>query len=155
VVFRLFKDFVWVSKAEVFRVPVIGWNMRLNRYIPLQRGDRESVVRMMAAARERLGGGSSIMMFPEGTRSKQEGQLRPFKLGAFELAQEAECPIVPMVIRGTGQALPKRGFVLQGRHNISLEVLPAIPTNEVMAVTPEEMSTRVRDLIAARLQEGS
>lgn len=76
VLFRLFVPFSWVSKEEVFRVPVIGWNMRLDGYIPLKRGDRASAAGMMQACRMTLGAGTSIMMFPEGTRSRT-GELRP------------------------------------------------------------------------------
>ena len=64
------QDFKWVSKAEIFKVPLIGWNMSMNRYIRLQRGQRDSVVQMMKQAQQTLESGSSIMMFPEGTRSK-------------------------------------------------------------------------------------
>ena len=64
VLFRLFKDFKWVSKAEIFKVPGVGWNMRWNKYIPLKRGDRESIAEMMAASEETLRSGSSIMIFP-------------------------------------------------------------------------------------------
>jgi len=85
VLFRLFTHYKWVSKIENFRVPCIGWNMSLNRYIKLRRGDRASVVKMMKACRETLDEGNSIMMFPEGTRSPT-GRMRAFKTGAFELA---------------------------------------------------------------------
>ncbi len=150
VIFRLFKDFKWVSKIEVFRVPVIGWNMSLNRYVPLRRGDRESVLQMLEACRGHLEQGSSIMMFPEGTRSA-DGQLRPFKPGAAQLARECRVPVVPMVIRGTHDALPKRGFVLQGRHRISLTVLPPVPVDVVESMTTEELNEHVRAIIADEL----
>jgi 1-acyl-sn-glycerol-3-phosphate acyltransferase len=150
VLFRLFKDYKWVSKVENFKVPIIGWNMRMNRYIPLKRGDRESVIEMMAACRERIGEGSSIMMFPEGTRSTT-GQMRPFKAGAFELAREAGIPVVPIVLRGTRDALPKRGFVLQGKHAISVTVLPEVTAEQVSELTSAELTEHVQGLIAAEL----
>lgn len=149
VLFRLFYDFKWVSKAEIFRVPVIGWNMRMNKYIPLRRGDRESVTVMMAASAETLAQGSSIMMFPEGTRSVS-GELQPFKTGAFELALEAAVPIVPIVIRGTHDALPKHGFVLRGRHDISVTVLPPfLPEGSVDEVTAETRRRIAEELASA------
>lgn len=150
VLFRLFRHFKWVSKIENFRVPFIGWNMRLNRYIPLRRGDRESVIEMLAACERTLGEGSSIMMFPEGTRSPT-GELRPFKPGAFELALTTETPILPIAIAGTADALPKRGFVLQGRHPIHIMVLDPIPHDEFAHMTTDELAAHVRSLIAAAL----
>jgi 1-acyl-sn-glycerol-3-phosphate acyltransferase len=122
VLFRIFAHFKWVSKIENFRIPLIGWNMSLNRYIKLKRGDRASVIRMMQECRETLAGGNSIMMFPEGTRSP-DGRLRAFKTGAFELAKAAGKPILPILVEGTANALPKRGFVLQGRHQIRITIL--------------------------------
>lgn len=144
VLFRLFYDFKWVSKAEIFKIPVIGWNMRLNHYVALRRGDRASVVEMMARCRETLAAGSSVMMFPEGTRSA-DGQMRPFKTGAFELAVEAQVPIVPIAIEGTGNALPKHGFVLRGRHPITVTVLPPFDPGESV----EQASAHARAEIAA------
>ena len=60
VLFRLFTHYKWVSKVENFRIPFIGWNMRLNRYIELRRGDRASVVQMVRHCLTTLAEGSSI-----------------------------------------------------------------------------------------------
>ena len=146
VVFRLFRHFKWVSKIENFRLPFIGWNMHLNRYIPLRRGDRESVVEMFGLCRAALEAGNPIMMFPEGTRSK-DGRLKSFKPGAFELALENGCPILPMTIEGSGDALPKKGVVLQGKHPIRLTVLPPIDPADFGTEDPAELSDRVRALL--------
>lgn len=147
VLFRLFKDFKWVSKAEIFKVPAVGWNMRLNRYIPLKRGDRASIREMMTACDATIRGSSSIMMFPEGTRSKT-GELREFKTGAFDLARSTGTPIIPMVIHGTHDALPKHGFVLQGRYAISVTVLPEVPVEVVEGMGTTELTAYVRTIIA-------
>ncbi len=152
VLFRLFRHFKWVSKQENFRVPFIGWNMRLNDYIELKRGSRQSVLQMTRACEETLALGSSIMMFPEGTRSPS-GRLRGFKTGAFEIAMKCQKPILPIVIRGTHDALPKAGFVLRGRHAIRIEVLDPIPFEHFEASGVEELTKRVRELIGARLDE--
>ena len=150
VLFRLQSHFKWVSKQENFGVPLIGWNMRLCGYIPLRRGAATSIARMMRMCDDAIRDGSSIVMFPEGTRSAS-GRLRTFKPGAFEIANRNRVPIQPLVIRGTGAALPKRGFVLQGRHPISVEVLPPIPESEVEATDPDEMMLRVRGLLGDAL----
>jgi 1-acyl-sn-glycerol-3-phosphate acyltransferase len=150
VLFRLFVHFKWVSKIENFRVPAIGWNMSLNRYIKLRRGDRQSVERMMSACERALVEGNSIMMFPEGTRSP-DGRLRAFKPGAFTLAQRTRVPLLPIILEGTANALPKRGFVLRGRHAIRIRVLPEIPYGSFADLPIEALTNRVRDLIAAEL----
>ncbi len=152
VMFRLFNHFKWVSKIENFRVPCIGWNMRLNRYIPLRRGNRQSVVEMMKACEATLAEGNSIMMFPEGTRSPT-GRMRKWKTGAFELALKSRASILPIVVRGTANALPKRGFVLQGRHPIELQVLDPIPYESVATLSAEELTERVRNVIAEEIGE--
>jgi 1-acyl-sn-glycerol-3-phosphate acyltransferase len=150
VLFRLFVHFKWVSKIENFRVPFIGWNMSLNRYIKLRRGSRQSVARMMHACERTLAQGNSIMMFPEGTRSP-DGRLRAFKPGAFTLAKRSGVPILPIVIEGTADALPKRGFVLQGRHAIRVRVLDEIPHAAFATEADEAVTDAVHARFAAEL----
>jgi len=145
VLFRLFTHYKWVSKIENFRVPFIGWNMSLNRYIKLRRGDRRSVEKMMRACRQVLSMGSSILMFPEGTRSR-DGHLQPFKPGAFALAKEAAVPILPIVIDGSARALPKRGFLLSAGHQIRVRVLDEIPYERFRHMSVEALTRYVRDL---------
>jgi 1-acyl-sn-glycerol-3-phosphate acyltransferase len=154
VFFRLFIHFKWVSKIENFRIPFIGWNMRLNEYIPLKRGDKESIVQMLRSCRETLAAGNSIMMFPEGTRSP-DGRLRSFKTGAFELAKDTGNPILPIVVTGTADALPKRGFVLRGRHPIRVKVLDGIPYEAFADESIESLTNRVHALIAGEIEKAS
>ena len=74
-------------------------------------------------------------------------RMRAFKPGAFRIAARNRVPIQPILIRGTSEALPKRGFILQGRHPISIEILDPIPVEEVVGCEPEEMMLRVRKII--------
>ena len=150
VVFRLFTHFKWVSKVENFRVPLIGWNMTLNQYIPVRRGGNSGAVQMMKQCRRSLAEGNSLFIFPEGTRSP-DGRMRRFKDGAFDLAVQTRTPIQPLVIQGTSQALPKRGFKLQGRHSISVEVLDVISPEQFENKSSDELAEEVRDLIGGRL----
>jgi 1-acyl-sn-glycerol-3-phosphate acyltransferase len=150
VLFRLFRHYKWVSKIENFRIPCIGWNMSLNRYIKLRRGDRESVEQMMNACERTLAEGSSVMMFPEGTRSR-DGRLQAFKRGAFTLAQRMRAPILPIIVEGTARALPKRGFILQGRHAIRIRVLDAVPYARFADESAEAVAEQIRALMAAEL----
>jgi 1-acyl-sn-glycerol-3-phosphate acyltransferase len=125
VLFGLYRPFKWVSKASNFKLPFIGWNMALNRYVPLVRGDRESVGRMMVACEYWLARGVPILMFPEGTRSA-DGQMKAFKDGAFQLAIKMKCPVIPVVLTGTAKTLPKHGLKLQTRADCHVQVLPAV-----------------------------
>jgi len=152
VMFRTFLHFKWVSKIEVFRVPFIGWNMSLNGYIKLKRGDRASVVQMLQRCEEVLAAGNSVMMFPEGTRSPT-GKMRDFKPGAFEIAIRTRSPLQPILIQGTADALPKRGFVLRGRHPIHVTFLDPIPPESFSHLSPEELAWQVRSTMVKALTE--
>jgi len=154
VLFRLQSHYRWVSKLENFRVPVIGWNMSLCEYIPLRRGDRASIRTMMRQCDEALQGGSSILMFPEGTRSAT-GQLRSFKPGAFQIALHNRVPVQPILIRGTSEALPKRGFILRGRHAISVKILAPIPPEQFAGNQPEQLMAQVRELFLDELEQAT
>ncbi|HWP66882.1 MAG TPA: lysophospholipid acyltransferase family protein [Candidatus Limnocylindria bacterium] len=149
VLFRLRAHYKWVSKAEMFRIPCIGWNMRLNRYVELLRGDAASIARMMAACEAHLAAGSSVLLFPEGTRSL-DGRLKPFKHGAFTLARRAGVPILPIVIEGTAHALPKHGFVLRGRHAIRVRILDPVPAS-ALADRPVEAVVEEFEALYARV----
>jgi 1-acyl-sn-glycerol-3-phosphate acyltransferase len=155
VLFRLYRHFKWVSKAEIFRLPFIGWNMALNRYIRIRRGDPNDVVRMMAACGDALDTGSSVLIFPEGTRS-QDGAMRDFKHGAFTLALRHHVPILPIVLDGTVLALPKSGIVSPGA-DIVIQVLDPIPVDkfsDVEALRDHVRRIMVDQLAAMRAQRG-
>lgn len=152
VLFRLRFHYKWVSKAENFRVPLIGWNMTLNRYIRLDRGSVRGNLQMMRKCEEALQGGSSVMIFPEGTRSP-DGELRPFKDGAFDLALRTHSPILPIAIDGTAEALPKRGILLQGKRRIRVHILPALVPTVVEHMSAKELNRatwqRIYDALAS------
>lgn len=96
----------WLSKRTVFFVPVIGWSIGLAGDIPVERGDRESAKKAMAKCAQYLQRGMPVMIFPEGTRSR-DGSLLPFKDGAFRLAIENGSDILPLGAVGTNKAFPK------------------------------------------------
>ena len=152
VLFRLFRHFKWVSKVENFRVPLIGWNRSLNGYVKRKRGDRASVMRMFRDCDQTLASGSSIMVFPEGTRSST-GRMHAFKTGAFEIALRTKSPIVPIALLGTSDALPKHGLVLQGRHQIEVNVLEPLPYESFAELDVDQLTELVRGRIAAAVKE--
>lgn len=151
VAFRLFFHFKWVSKVEMFRVPFIGWNMSLNRYIKITRGEQDSRRRMMADCERTLAEGSSVYFFPEGTRSRN-GRLKPFKPGAFILAHRMKLPILAIAINGTKDALPKASLNFHGRHRFRIEVIGEIPYDTFAHLSVEETAGMVRARIAEHVE---
>lgn len=150
--FTLFFPYKWVSKAEVFKVPFIGWNMVMNRYIRLKRGDKESIAEMMVACEKILKEGSSVYFFPEGTRSF-DGHLRPFKPGAFILAHQMKLPILPIAINGTRKALPKYSMNFHGKHQLRIDILDEIPYEAYAHLSVEETAEMVRQLIGSHVED--
>jgi 1-acyl-sn-glycerol-3-phosphate acyltransferase len=149
--FALFKQFKWVSKDSMFRVPLIGWNMRLCRYVPLVRGSAASIAAMWRQCHAWLARGISIMMFPEGTRSP-DGRLREFKHGAFTLAREAGVPVVPVVIHGGHEIMPKDRTSFAPTAELDIEVLEPIPSTAFADL--DELRQEVWNRINARLATG-
>lgn len=148
--FLLFKHFKWVSKASMFKMPFVGWNMSLNRYIKLERGSTSGIKKMMKSCKKSLNKGNSVWLFPEGTRSK-DGSVHRFRGGAFALAQKMQLPILPVVINGTGLALPKNSVNFHGKNRISLDVLPAIYPDEYSTMSSDELASHVREVISAKV----
>ena len=137
----------WLSKDTIFKIPVMGWMMRMAKDIPIKRGKRESVVSAMQGCRDRLGKKVSVMIFPEGTRSMTE-DLLPFKDGAFKLAIEAGVPILPIAVAGTRDCMAKHSFAFR-RARAKARVLPAIPTAGLTNQDVAALRDRTRALIDA------
>jgi 1-acyl-sn-glycerol-3-phosphate acyltransferase len=111
---------VFVAKRELARVPFLGWVIWLADFIFIDRGDRQAALSSLEQAAQRIRAGQSIAAFPEGTRSR-DGQILPFKKGAFALAFKAGVSVVPFAIHGGPEILPKGTWrVRGGPYRISL-----------------------------------
>jgi 1-acyl-sn-glycerol-3-phosphate acyltransferase len=135
----------WLSKAELFKVPVLGWLMGLAGDVPVRRGEGRSAVEALQRCRVVLNQRVSVMIFPEGTRSPTADML-PFKDGAFRLAIDAGVPILPLAVSGTGTALPKHGWLF-GRSKAEVRVLEPIETAGLTVKDVPRLRERVRDRI--------
>ena len=135
----------WLSKDTMFRIPVMGWMMRMANDIPIVRGKRESIVSAMRGCRDRLGKRVSVMIFPEGTRSETDALL-PFKDGAFKLAIEAGVPILPIAVAGPRDCMAT-GSIAFRRARAKARVLPPIPTIGMTAADVPALRDRTRDVI--------
>ncbi len=137
----------WLSKAELFRIPILGWLMHLAGDVPVKRGFGPSAVEAMARCREILSRRVSVMIFPEGTRSAT-AELLPFKDGAFRLALDAGVPILPLALHGTGPALRKHDWRF-GRSTAIVEVLEPVETAGLTAEDLPALKQRIRATIVA------
>ncbi|MEI6890201.1 MAG: lysophospholipid acyltransferase family protein [Bacteroidales bacterium] len=152
VMFLLWKNFKWVAKRSLYYFPFIGWNMWLNGYIPVDRSKPSSMRKMMIEATAMLRSGTSVMIFPEGTRSK-DGNLQTFKTGAFHLALETGKPILPIVIKGTSMAIRKGGFLVNKNHHIEARVLPPIPFSSIQGMDPKDVTLMVHNIMRKELED--
>jgi 1-acyl-sn-glycerol-3-phosphate acyltransferase len=135
----------WLSKAELFRIPVLGWLMWLAGDIPVKRGFGPSAIEAIARCRAALANRVSVMIFPEGTRSPT-ADLLPFKDGAFRLAIDAGVPILPLVVHGTRTALRKHDWRL-GRSTAVVRVLPPVETSGLKVEDVPALKQRTRQMI--------
>jgi 1-acyl-sn-glycerol-3-phosphate acyltransferase len=140
----------WISKIENMKVPVLGWYLRMADYITVDRGDDESKAEMLARAYDCLKKGTSIMIFPEGTRIPGK-DLGFFKRGAFSLAIDTGVPILPVLIDGSGDILPKHGLIFKSGYNLRVKVLDPVTPGAFGTVFPEELAGNIRTLMEAEL----
>ncbi len=152
VLYQLFVPYKWVSKKENFRIPIIGWLMRLNDYLEIERGQKESMVRLMDKTSAFIQQGNSIMIFPEGTRYPGD-TLGPFKEGAFRMALDNRVDIIPILLSGTANALPKKGAILTGFARICVRVLDPMPYGSFEGKPVRELMNGVRDLMAGEYEK--
>ncbi len=104
-------QFRWVSKKSLFRIPVVGWSMTLAGYIGIERENTKKAFRDLLRAAEKIKSGTSVLVFPEGTRSTT-GRLLPFKKGAFILARKSGVDIVPIAVTGTRDIMKKGSLMI-------------------------------------------
>jgi 1-acyl-sn-glycerol-3-phosphate acyltransferase len=139
----------FVAKSEMFRWPVFGWYMTVGGHVPVDRRDHARAVASLAKAAVRVRNGTSLIVFPEGTRSREESLL-PFKKGAFAIALKTGLPIVPVSISG-GLAILPRGLLAIRPGTIVIRYGAPIASVGPVALTRQELAARVRDAVEAGL----
>lgn len=152
VVSRLPWDMKWVGKAEMFRLPVLGWLMRKAKDVAVDRADRRSRAAVMIEVAKRIRGHMSVMIMPEGTRSP-DGRVLPFNDGAFKLAMKLGVPVLPLALDGTFDMLPRSGWKFGPPRTIRLHVFDPIDTStwdDGMALTAHVRSMIMEQIAAWR-----
>jgi 1-acyl-sn-glycerol-3-phosphate acyltransferase len=142
--------FKWISKIENTKVPVLGWYLRMAGYITVDRGNEESKAEMLGKSYQCLKGKISIMIFPEGTRST-DGGIGFFKRGAFQLAIQAGVPILPVIIDGTTEILPKHGFKFGSGFNVKIRVLDPVEPIAFRTDNPDILAGELNLLMKSEL----
>jgi len=140
-------QFKWIAKESLFQIPFIGWCLFLTKHIRLSRGKFASIKQAYKEAAYWLKNDISVVFFPEGIRSKT-GKIGKFQNGAFKLAIQEKKPILPIVINGTKEALPKGSRLFKTKVNGKLTVLTPIETEKLQ---PGDFVS-LRDTVHARLE---
>ena len=139
-------QFKWLAKAELFKIPIFGFAMRRAGYISIDRSNRRSAIKSLKRAAEMIRNGVSVIIFPEGTRSR-DGSIRPFKKGGFVLAVDSGVPIVPVIIHGTRDIMTKKTLRIKPGEVI-LEIEKPIVTADYNRKTKDQLLERVNQVIS-------
>jgi 1-acyl-sn-glycerol-3-phosphate acyltransferase len=148
---RILPRYKFVAKAELFKVPIFGRGMRAVGMIEIQRENRKAAFGAYDIAAERIRSGSSVVVFPEGTRGHAY-PLRPFKKGPFVLAIAAGVPIVPIIVHGTIEIMPKGSWWVQPG-TIDVHLLEPVSTTGVDYDHREALMQTVRTRMADAMRE--
>ena len=136
-------QFRWIAKRELFAIPILGWAMGAANYISIDRSGRRKALEIIERAASKIKGGVSVVIFPEGTRSR-DGSIQPFKRGGFTLALKSGVPIIPITINGSRDVMPRD----------SMRVRPGeIRVNVERAIQTAPFSLRERNVLMEKVRE--
>ncbi len=136
-------SFRWLAKAELFRIPIFGLAIKRSGYISIDRSNRRAAIDSLRQAASIIRSGTSVSIFPEGTRSL-DGRIQPFKKGGFILAVDAGVPVVPIVIHGTWPIMSKKRLMIRPGP-VYVEIFPP--------VNASEFTRKNKDLLQARIEK--
>jgi 1-acyl-sn-glycerol-3-phosphate acyltransferase len=142
----------WMGKAELLKLPIFGWMMKLAGDIAVDRKNPRSGAQALIKAQRYLAQKCSVIIFPEGTRTL-DGRVRQFTDGAFHLAIRAKAPILPIAIEGSKDCIPKNSWQFGKPSDIFLKVLPPIETSSLSIDDVQFLRDRVRGAIIAQVAE--
>ena len=142
-------QFRWLAKKELFRIPFLGVGMKGAGYIPIDRSNRREAFKSIDLAAARVREGTSIVIFPEGTRTV-DGTLQSFKKGGFHLAIKSKRPIVPVSLSGTFAILPKKGFRIRPQ-TVLIYLGDPVPTQNIGVQDRDWLISEIRRRIQEHL----
>jgi 1-acyl-sn-glycerol-3-phosphate acyltransferase len=142
-----------IAKKQLAGIPLFGWAMWAGRFIFVDRGNAIAARRSIDEATRRIRGGDSVLIFPEGTRSR-DGRLGPFKKGGFHLAIDSGVPVVPVVLQGTRASMPRSSLLLRPGH-VHIIFGDPVPTTGLTDSDRHALLERVRTTIGKMLDPGA
>ena len=138
-------QFRWLAKAELFKIPIFGRAMRAAGYVKIDRFNQKSAFESLNEAARKMKNGVSVMIFPEGTRSR-DGNIRPFKKGGFIMAVDSKVPIVPVILQGTWTIMDKSSLRIN-TGEVSLKIETPIATTGYTRDNKDDLIESVRTVI--------
>ena len=139
-------DFRIIHKRSLYLIPVLGWSLWVAGHVGIDRGNPFRARRSLEAAAQRIRGGMSVAVFPEGTRSP-DAAVQPFKRGSFVLALEAGVPVVPVSLQGVKRVVP-RGISTLRPGTVRVWIHPPVPTAGLSPDAAESLVEDVRRIVA-------
>lgn len=143
-------QFRWLAKKELFEIPIFGHAMAGAGYIPIDRSNRRSAHKSLMEGARKIAEGVSVVVFPEGSRSK-DGEIMPFLPGGFHLAARSGRPIVPVVMAGTHAVLPK-GSLRMRPGRVVVSILRPIDTASLAKADKQALMDNVRSMMIRELE---
>ncbi len=134
------RSFRFIAKKELFRIPVFGWYLSMGGHIPVDRSNRAQAVASLRRAGATVRAGTSLVVFPEGTRSR-DGRVHPFKKGPFVVAKEAGVPVIPVAISGSGAITPSKVIAV---HPGTIRIAAGEPVDPAKFPDKDDLLVEVR-----------
>jgi|SaaInl8_200m_RNA_FD_contig_101_126475_length_4442_multi_4_in_0_out_0_3 1-acyl-sn-glycerol-3-phosphate acyltransferase len=144
-------QFRWLAKAMLFKIPIFGRAMRGAGYISIDRANRSLAIQSLKKAAETIRKGTSVVIFPEGTRSP-DGRILPFKKGGFYLALDSGVPIVPVIIHGTRDIMAKNRLLIKPG-NVLVEVMKPVKTSGYTLETRYELMNKIQNIMREAVEK--
>jgi 1-acyl-sn-glycerol-3-phosphate acyltransferase len=145
------RTFRMVAKAELRRVPLIGWILRWGRFVTVHRREHHRAIREIQGVEWLFAHGADLYMAAEGTRSR-DGSLLPFKKGPFVLSIQHGVPILPVTLVGTGAAMPRKTLAPRPGIPVACVIHPPVHPQGLGYGERDEYRDRVRAIVASALE---
>jgi len=147
-------DIRLVLRSSLTRVPIWGWALLVSPFIIIDRSSPAKSKQTLAEAIKKINSGASVLLFPEGTRTS-DGNLQPFKRGAFHLAYQSHAKVLPVALIGTFDVLPRQKKLPKSGMKVTVRIGEPLEANAELAADREkefDLMERTEKAVAALLK---